>query len=172
MPITDPNSTPSSPSPLSAPPLPVSGQKSSPLWAERSSPLCGGPTKQRWRTHAREKKSLSPVSTHATAVSATTRYLQCSSSTTASSLGGKELGGDDVGEGQKLLRERDYFRAAPDLMVYDTGATPIMSPNPAFNHKESNWVWRICSSPFQGSLSPKESLTRSSTKRLLRLAWT
>jgi len=127
--ITDPNSTPSSPSPLSASPLPpLSGQRSSPLSAERSSPLSGVPTTQRWRrTHARERESLSSVSTHATATSPTTRYSQCSSSTAASSLGSKEVGGDDdVGEGQKLLGES----------VHDTGATPTTSPNPAFERTE------------------------------------
>ena len=130
--IADQNSTLSSPSPLSASPLLLSGQRSSPLLAGRSSPLSGGPTPPRWQTHAREKESLSSVPTHATATSATTRYSQCSSSTDASSLGGKELGGDDVGEGQKPLGESDDFRAAPELMVHDTGATPTMSPNPAF----------------------------------------
>ena len=91
---------------------------------------------QRWRTHGREKESLSSVSTHATTTSATTRYLQCSTSTDASSLGDKELGGDDVGEGQKPLGESDSFWADPELMVHDTGATPTMSPNPAFKRKE------------------------------------
>jgi len=137
--ITDPNSTPSSPSPLSASPLPpLSGQRSSPLSAERSSPLSGGPTTQRWRrTHARERESLSSVSTHATATSPTTRYSQCSSSTAASSLGSKEAGGDDdVGEGQKPLGESDNFCAAPELMVHDTGATPTTSPSPAFECTE------------------------------------
>ena len=134
--ITDSNSTPSSPSPLSASPLPPLGQRTSPLLTERSSPLSGGPTPPRWRTHAREKESLSSVSTHATATSATTRYSQCSTSTDASSLGGRELGGDDVGEGQKSLGQSDYFRAAAELMVQDTGATPTMSPNPAFSRKE------------------------------------
>ena len=76
------------------------------------------------------------MSTHATGASATTRYSQCSSSATALSSGGRELGGDDVGEGQKLLGESDNFRAAPELMVHDTGATPVMSPNPAFKCKE------------------------------------
>ena len=81
--ITDPNLTPSSPSPFSASPLPpLSGQQSLPLSAERSSPLSGGPTTQRWqRTHARERESLSSVSTHATATSPTMRYSECSSST-------------------------------------------------------------------------------------------
>ena len=54
----------------------------------------------------------------------------------ASSLGGKELGGDDVGEGQKPLGESDDFCAAPELIVHDTGATPTRSPNPAFKRKE------------------------------------
>ncbi|EDR06988.1 uncharacterized protein LACBIDRAFT_328400 [Laccaria bicolor S238N-H82] len=144
--ISDPNSTPSSPSPLSASPLPLSGQRSSPLLAERSSPLSGGPTTPRWRTHAREKESLSSVSTHATATSATTRYSQCSSSTAASSLGGKELGGDDVEDGQEPLGESDNFCAAPELMVHDTGATPTMSPNPAFKRKERQ----------QGAIDPQQ----------------
>ena len=134
--IADPNSTPSSPSPFSAP-LPLSGQRSSPLSAERSSALSGGPAPPRWRTHAREKESLSSVSTHATATSATTRYSQCSTSTDASSLGGKELGGDDVGEGRKSLGESDDFCVAPELMVHDAGATPTMSPNPAFKRKDA-----------------------------------
>ena len=114
--------------------------------AERSSPLSGGPTPPRWRTHAREKESLSSVSTHATATSATTRYSQCSSSTDASSLSGKELGGDDVEEGQKPLGESDYFRAASELMVHDTGATPTMSPNPAFKRKDRQ----------QGAVDPQQ----------------
>ena len=132
--ITDPNSTPSSSFPLSA--SPFSGQQSLPLLAERSSSLSGGPTTQRWQTHAREKESLSSVLTHATATSPTMRYLQCSSSTAASSLGSKELGGDDVGEGQRPLGQCDNFCAAPELMVRDTGATPTMSPNPAFERTE------------------------------------
>ena len=97
------------------------------------------------------------MSTHITAASATTRDLQCSSSTTASSLGGKELGGDDVGEGQN--------RAAPDLMVYDTGTTPIMSPNPAFNHKEWQQGVADLQQPVSGEPQPRGELTkRSSTK--------
>ena len=91
----------------------------------------------RWWTHAREKESLSSVSTHATATSTTTRYSQCSTSMDALSLGSKELGGDDVGEGQKLLGESDSFCAAPELMIHNTGATPTMSPNPAFNRKDA-----------------------------------
>ena len=75
--------------------------------------------------------------THATATSATMRYSQCSSSTDASSLGGKELGGYDVVEGQKPLGESDDFCAAPELMVHDTGATPTMSLNPAFKRKDA-----------------------------------
>ena len=47
------------------------------------------------------------MSTHAISASATTRYSQCSSSTAASSLGGKGLEGDDVGEGQEPLGESD-----------------------------------------------------------------
>ncbi|EDR06996.1 uncharacterized protein LACBIDRAFT_328432 [Laccaria bicolor S238N-H82] len=47
--------------------------------------------------------------------------------------GGKELGNDDVGE---ALGESDDFCVAPELMVHDTGATPTISPNPAFKHKE------------------------------------
>ena len=96
---------------------------------------------QRWRT---------PVSTQATAASATTRYLQCSSSTAALSLGGRELGGDDVGDGQKLLGQSDDFRAASELMVHDTGATPIMSPNPAFKHGERQ----------QGAVVPQQPVLR------------
>ena len=46
------------------------------------------------------------------------------------------MGGDDVGEGHKPLGESDEFRAASELMVHDTGATPTMSPNPAFKRKE------------------------------------
>ena len=76
------------------------------------------------------------MSKHATATSATMRYSQCSSSTDASSLRGKELGGDDVGEGQKPLGESDDFRAAPELMVHDAGATPTMSLNPTFKRKQ------------------------------------
>ena len=86
------------------------------------------------------------MSTHATATSATTRYSQCSSSTDASSLGGKELGGDDVGEDQKPLGESDDFRAAPELMVHDTAATPTKSPNPAFKRKERQ----------QGAVEPQQ----------------
>ena len=93
---------------------------------------------QRWRTHAREEESLSSVSTHATATSAT-RYLQCSSSTAASSLGGKEMGSDDVGEGQNPLGESDNFCAASELMIHDMGATSTMSPNLAFK-KNGNRV--------------------------------
>jgi len=67
------------------------------------------------------------VSMHATATSLMIWYLQCSSSTAASSLGSKEVGGDDdVGEGQNLLGES----------VHDTGATPTMSPNLAFECPE------------------------------------
>ena len=55
----------------------------------------------------------------------------------ASSLGGKELGGYDVVEGQKPLGEGDDFCAAPELMVHDTGATPTMSLNPAFKRKDA-----------------------------------
>ena len=47
------------------------------------------------------------------------------------------MGGDDVGEGQKPLGESDSFCAAPELMIHDTGATPTMSPNPAFKHKDA-----------------------------------
>jgi hypothetical protein len=143
--ITDPNSTPSSPSPPSASPLPLSGQRSSPLLAERTSPLSGGPTTQRWRTHAREKESLSSVSTQATATSATTRYSQCSSSTAASSVG-KELGGEDVGEHQKPLGESDNFRAAPEVMEHDTVATPSKSPDHAFKRKDRQ----------QGAVEPQQ----------------
>ena len=149
--ITDLNSTPGSPSPLSASPFPLSGPWSSPLSAEQSSPLSGGPTPPRWRTHAREKESLSSVSTHATATSATTRYSQCSSSMDASSLGRKELGGDDVGEGRKSLGESDDFCAAPQLMVHDTGATPTMSLNPAFKHKDAGNPQQ----PVPGQLQPQ-----------------
>jgi len=77
------------------------------------------------------------VSTHAAATSPTTRYSQCSSSTAASSLGSKEVGGDDdVGEGHKPLGESDNFCAAPELMVHDTGATPTTSPSPVFECTE------------------------------------
>ena len=41
-----------------------------------------------------------------------------------------------MGEGQKPLGESDDFRAAPELMVHDTGATPTMCPNPTFKRKE------------------------------------
>ena len=75
---------------------------------------------QKWWIHTREKESLASVSMHATATSATTRYLQCSSSMPALSLGGKDLGGDDVGEGQKPLGESDEFRAASELIVHNT----------------------------------------------------
>ena len=113
------------------------------------------------------------MSTHATAASATTRYLQCSSSTAASSLGVKVSGGDDVGEGQKPLGKSDDFRAATELMVHDTGATPTMSPNPVFECKERQQSVVEPRQAVPGNLNPKESLTkRSSTKRLLRLAWT
>ncbi|EDR12089.1 uncharacterized protein LACBIDRAFT_323107 [Laccaria bicolor S238N-H82] len=133
--ITDPNLTPSYSSPLSASPLSLSGQRSSPLLVERSSPLSGGPTTPRWWIHMREKESLSSLSTHAMATSVMMRYSQCSSSTAASSLGSKELGGDDAGEGEELLGERDDFCVALELMVHDTGATLTMSPNPAFKCK-------------------------------------
>jgi len=77
------------------------------------------------------------VSTHATATSPMTRYSQCLSSTAASSLGSKEVGGDDdVGEGQKPLGESENFCMAPELMVHDTGATPTMGPNPTFECTE------------------------------------
>ena len=90
-----------------------------------------------WRTHVRERESLSSVSMHATATSPMTWYSQCSGSTAASSLGSKEVGDDDnVGEGQKPLGESENFCAAPELMVHDTGATPTMSPNPVFKHTE------------------------------------
>ena len=89
------------------------------------------------------------MSTHATATSATTRYSQCSTSTDASSLSGKELRGDDVEEGQKPLGESDYFRAASELMVHDTGATPTMSPNPAFKRKDRQ----------QGAVDPQQPVS-------------
>ena len=81
--------------------------------------------------------------------------------------------GDDVGEGQKPLGESDDFRAALDLMVYDTGATPTMTPNLEFNCKE----WQLSAvdlqQPVPGEPQLEESLMRrSSTKRLLRLAST
>ena len=144
----DPNSTPSSPSPLSTSPLPLMGQWSSPLSVERSSLLSGGPTLPRWWTHVREKESLSSVSTHATATSVTMRYSQCLTSTDASSLGSKELGGYDVGEGQKPLGESYDFCAAPELMLHDTGATPTMSPNPAFKCKDRQ----------QGAVDPQQPI--------------
>ena len=53
-----------------------------------------------------------------------------------SSLGDRELGGDDVGEGQEPLGKSDNFPAAPELMVHDAGVTPTMSPNPACKRKE------------------------------------
>jgi len=92
-----------------------------------------------WQTHTRERESLSSVSMHATATSLTTRYSQCLSSTTALSLGSKEVGGDDDddGEGQKLLGEG----------VHNTGATPTMSPNPAFEHTEQQQ---------QGAVEPQQ----------------
>ncbi|KIK04758.1 hypothetical protein K443DRAFT_675536, partial [Laccaria amethystina LaAM-08-1] len=145
LPITDPNLTPSSPSPLSASPLVISWQRSSPLSVERSSPLTGGPTTQRWRTHTRETESLSSVSTQATATSATTWYSQCSSSTAASSVG-RELVGEDVGEHQKPLGESDNFRAAPEVMEHDTVATPSKSPDHAFKRKDRQ----------QGAVEPQQ----------------
>ena len=72
------------------------------------------------------------------------------------------MGGDDVGEGQKLLGESDNFRAAPDLMVYDTGATPTMSPNPVFECKERQQSVVESPQAVPGNLNPKESLTRKS----------
>ena len=77
----------------------------------------------------------------------------------------RRQGGDDVGQGQKLLGESDNFRAAPDLMVYDTGATPIMSPNPAFNYKERQQGVADLQQPVSGEPQPRGELTRrSSTK--------
>ena len=88
-------------------------------------------------------------------------------------LGVKVSGGDDVGEGQKPLGKSDDFRAATELMVHDTGATPTMSPNPVFDCKERQQSVVEPRQAVPGNLKPKESLTRrSSTKRLLRLAWT
>ena len=67
--------------------------------------------------------------------------------------------------GQKLLGESDNFRAAPDLMVYDTGAAPIMSPNPAFNYKERQQGVADLQQPVSGEPQPRGELTRrSSTK--------
>ena len=60
------------------------------------------------------------------------------------------MGGNDVGEGQEPLGESDNFRTAPDLMVYDTGATPIMSSNPAFKRKERQ----------QGAVVPQQPVPR------------
>ena len=94
------------------------------------------------------------MSTHATATSPTTRYLQCSSSTAASSLGSKELGGDGVGEGQKPLGECDNFCAAL-MMVHDTGATPTVSPGPAFERKERQQGAVEPQQPVPGELQPQ-----------------
>ena len=95
------------------------------------------------------------MSTHATATSATTRYSQCSTSTDASSLGGKELGGDDVEDGQKPPGEIEDFCAAPELMVHDTGATPTMSPNLAFKRKERQQGMVDPQQPVPGEPQPQ-----------------